>query len=165
MMNLHIFHSLFLDNTPELPPHEEFRGFVAGISSRETRIIKEGAYIMMESPDELFCKRVYEIAAQIPRGKVMTYGQIALQIGNPKAGREVGRAMALTPSELQIPCHRVVNKSGAMAPDYVFGGADKQRAMLEREGVTFKADGCINMAKHLWQSEPQQPSLQGELFS
>lgn len=120
---------------------------------------------MLELPDEQFCKRVYEIAAQIPKGKVMTYGQIASLLGDPKAAREVGRAMAITPAELQIPCHRVVNKSGAMAPGYVFGGADKQRAMLEREGVTFKADGCINMAKHLWQSETQQSSLQGELFS
>jgi methylated-DNA-protein-cysteine methyltransferase-like protein len=120
---------------------------------------------MPELPDEQFCKRVYEIAAQIPEGKVMTYGQIATQLGKPRAAREVGQAMAITPAELQIPCHRVVNKSGAMAPGYVFGGADKQRAMLEQEGVTFKADGCINMSKHLWQSEAQKPSLQGELFS
>lgn len=120
---------------------------------------------MVEAPNELFCKRIYEIAAQIPEGKVMTYGQIATLLGRPSASREVGRAMAMTPAELRIPCHRVVNKAGAMAPGYVFGGADKQRAMLEQEGVTFKADGCINMAKHLWQSETQEPSLQGELFS
>jgi methylated-DNA-protein-cysteine methyltransferase-like protein len=119
---------------------------------------------MPELPDEQFCKRVYEIAAQIPEGKVMTYGQIATELGDSRAAREVGKAMAITPAELQIPCHRVVNKSGSMAPGYVFGGADKQRAMLEQEGVTFKTDGCINMAKHLWQSETKQPSLQGELF-
>ena len=120
---------------------------------------------MLEFLDEKFCKQVYEIAARIPEGKVMTYGQIAALLGRPSASREVGRAMAMTPPELQIPCHRVVNKSGALAPDYVFGGADKQRAMLEQEGVTFKADGCIHMGKHLWQSEATPPSLQGELFS
>jgi methylated-DNA-protein-cysteine methyltransferase-like protein len=118
---------------------------------------------MPELPDEQFCKRVYEIVAQIPEGKVITYGQIATLLGEPRMAREVGRAMAITPAELQIPCHRVVNKAGTMAPGYVFGGAEKQRAMLEQEGVTFKADGCINMSKHLWQSEAKQPSLQGEL--
>jgi methylated-DNA-protein-cysteine methyltransferase-like protein len=119
---------------------------------------------MPELPDEQFCKRVYEIAAQIPAGKVMTYGQIAALLDAPRAAREVGRAMAITPVELHISCHRVVNKSGAMAPGYVFGGAEKQRAMLEQEGVTFKADDCINMAKHLWQSETKHQPLQGELF-
>ena len=118
---------------------------------------------MPELPDEQFCKRVYEIVAQIPEGKVITYGQIATLLGEPRMAREVGRAMAITPAELQIPCHRVVNKAGAMAPGYVFGGAEKQRAMLEREGVTFKTDGRINMSKHLWQSETKQSSLQGEL--
>lgn len=115
--------------------------------------------------DDRFCKRVYDIVAQIPAGKVTTYGQIAILLGDPKAAQKVGRAMAITPSGFQIPCHRVVNKSGIMAPGLVFGGADKQRAMLEQEGVTFKADGGINMSKHLWPSGVQSPSQQGELFS
>jgi methylated-DNA-protein-cysteine methyltransferase-like protein len=50
-----------------------------------------------------------------------------------------------------------------MAPNYAFGGADVQREMLEKEGVTFKADGCIDMRKHLWQPEVKQQSLQEEL--
>jgi methylated-DNA-protein-cysteine methyltransferase-like protein len=116
-----------------------------------------------DAADESFFKRVYEIVAQIPEGKVITYGQIAVMLGVPKDAQKVGWAMASTPADLQIPCHRVVNKSGAMAPDYAFGGAEKQRAMLEKEGVTFKADGCIDMRKHLWRLEVEQPSLQEEL--
>lgn len=116
-----------------------------------------------DAADEQFFKRVYEIVAQIPEGNVITYGQIAATLGDAKAAQKVGWAMASAPAELQLPCHRVVNKSGAMAPDAVFGGADKQRAMLEQEGVTFTDDGCIDMRKHLWQPEAKQPSLQGKL--
>ena len=116
-----------------------------------------------DASDENFFKRVYEIVAQIPEGKVTTYGQIAAMLGDPKAAQKVGWAMASTPADLQIPCHRVVNKSGALAPNYAFGGANVQRAMLEKEGVTFKADGCIDMQKHVWRLEVKQQSLQEEL--
>lgn len=97
-----------------------------------------------------FFMKVYEIAAQIPPGKVATYGQIASKLGNPMAARIVGEAMRKTPEFLNIPCHRVVNKAGAMAPGYAFGGDFRQREMLEKEGVVFKEDGCIDMKKCLW---------------
>ena len=97
-----------------------------------------------------FNERVYEIAARIPEGKVATYGQIAAMLGNPMAARAVGSAMRNTPEYLYIPCHRVVNKSGALAPRYAFGGIEKQRGLLEKEGVGFKENGCIDMQKHLW---------------
>lgn len=93
---------------------------------------------------------LYDIVARIPKGMVTTYGQIAIMLGDPQGARAVGRAMQRVPCHLDLPCHRVVNKAGAMAPDFVFGGADKQRAILEREGVTFTADGCIDMKRHLW---------------
>jgi methylated-DNA-protein-cysteine methyltransferase-like protein len=59
--------------------------------------------------------------------------------------------MRSAPKNLNLPCHRVVNKSGAMAPDYIFGGAANQRSKLALEGITFKEDGCIDLAKNLWQ--------------
>lgn len=99
--------------------------------------------------NEFFFK-VQEIAAQIPSGKVATYGQIASKLGNPMAARIVGEAMRKTPEYLNIPCHRVVNKAGAMAPGYAFGGDLRQREMLEKEGVVFKENGCIDMKKCLW---------------
>ena len=97
-----------------------------------------------------FCKKVYEIVARIPEGRVATYGQIAAMLGSPMAARAVGRAMQSTPEYLVIPCHRVVNKSGVLAPAYAFGGKEKQRAVLEAEGVAFKENGCIDMKKSLW---------------
>lgn len=97
-----------------------------------------------------FFARVYNVVSKIPSGKVATYGQIALLLGEPRSARIVGWAMRTAPKELCLPCHRVVNRLGKMAPDYVFGSSDLQRAILISEGITFKEDGCINMKKHVW---------------
>jgi len=58
--------------------------------------------------------------------------------------------MRAAPRYLQLPCHRVVNKSGSLAPDYAFGSKDVQRELLKSEGITFLEDGRIDMKKHLW---------------
>ncbi len=97
-----------------------------------------------------FFDQVYRIVAQIPPGKVATYGQIATLLGEPRNARVVGWAMHSAPKELGLPCHRVVNKSGGMGPGYLFGPG-QQRMLLESEGVTFKENGCIDMSKHLWE--------------
>lgn len=94
---------------------------------------------------------VYEIVSKIPEGKVATYGQIAAMLGSPRGARTVGWAMGCAPYGL--PCHRVVNKLGCLAPDHVFGSVDNQRARLEDEGITFLANGCIDMDRHLWKPE------------
>ncbi len=97
-----------------------------------------------------FFHEVYKIVSRIPEGKVATYGQIATMLGNPLLARKVGEAMQNIPEYLNIPCHRVVNKAGAMAPAYAFGGDGKQREMLEKEGIVFKENGCIDMKSCLW---------------
>ncbi|GAA0729589.1 MGMT family protein [Clostridium malenominatum] len=97
-----------------------------------------------------FFQRVYKIVSQIPEGKVATYGQIALLLGEPRSARIVGWAMKAAPEELKLPCHRVVNKFGEMAPSYVFGSMEFQRDVLISEGITFKENLCIDMKKHLW---------------
>lgn len=99
-----------------------------------------------------FYQKVYEIVSDIPEGRVATYGQIAWMAGKPEAPRAVGYAMSRAPLELGLPCHRVVNREGRMAPGHVFGGEQQQRVLLEQEGVTFKENGCIDMEKHLWRS-------------
>lgn len=96
-----------------------------------------------------FFQRVYALVAKIPPGKVMTYGQIAARLGGFYSGRTVGFAMRAAPAERNLPCHRVVNKQGEMAPGYCFGGAARQRGMLKKEGVAFRRDGRINMEKSL----------------
>lgn len=104
----------------------------------------------MKAENTDFFKRVYDIVAQIPAGCVMTYGQIAQILGNPRAARAVGYAMNGAPPARNLPCHRVVNRLGTMAPGYLFGGQENQRHLLEQEGVTFLADGRIDLKKHLW---------------
>jgi len=99
--------------------------------------------------DGLF-DEVYKIVAMIPPGKVVTYGQIASMLASPGSARTVGWAMHSAPARLNLPCHRVVNKAGQLAPGFVFGGYEVQRAELEAEGVIFKKDGRIDMRKCLW---------------
>lgn len=94
--------------------------------------------------------RIYDIVAQIPVGKVATYGQIAALAGMPRGARVVGWAMRAVPEELALPCHRVVNRLGTLAPEYAFGGQEVQRSLLEAEGITFRINGSIDMKKHLW---------------
>ena len=94
-----------------------------------------------------FFNQVYDLVARIPPGKVMTYGQIAARLGGYHSGRTVGFAMRVAPAERKLPCYRVVNIKGEMAPGYVFGGAERQRAMLRAEGVRFMPDGRIDMAR------------------
>ena len=99
---------------------------------------------------EGFFQKVYGLVSQIPSGKVATYGQIAEILGQSRNARIVGWAMKAAPEELKLPCHRVVNKQGELAPNYVFEDKSVQRAILEYEGITFLKDGRINMKKHLW---------------
>lgn len=106
------------------------------------------------SPDEQtpsgFFQKVYELTAKIPCGFVASYGQIAAMTGAPRNARTVGYAMNGVPAGTTLPCHRVVYKDGSLAPEYAFGGSAVQRELLEREGVTFLADGRIDMERHTW---------------
>jgi methylated-DNA-protein-cysteine methyltransferase-like protein len=100
-----------------------------------------------------FFEKVYEAVKRIPKGKVATYGQIALLCGSPRAARQVGYALHVNPQPFVIPCHRVVNRFGALAPAFAFGGVDVQKALLEREGVAVDDDGKIDLSKYLWKIE------------
>lgn len=100
--------------------------------------------------EEGFFCQVYQLVAQIPLGKVATYGQIALLAGRPRAARMVGWAMASAPPEKKLPCHRVVAGTGRLAPGDIFGGEGIQRQLLEEEGVAFLPDGRIHMKVSLW---------------
>jgi methylated-DNA-protein-cysteine methyltransferase-like protein len=70
---------------------------------------------------------------------------LALLAGRPNNSRLVGKIMSCAPRDLSS--HRVVNHSGRTVPDW-----PQQREHLEQEGVTFKANGCVDMKKHLWRS-------------
>ena len=110
---------------------------------------------MKDDPDRMtaeqaraFGEDVLNIVSQIPRGKVTTYGHIAALAGWPSHARMVGRTLRYTPGAEELPCHRVVNIVGRTAP-----GWSRQRALLEEEGVTFKANGHVDMGRHLWKPD------------
>lgn len=101
-----------------------------------------------------FFEKVYEIVEQIPCGKVATYGQIARMCASPRSSRAVGYALHVNPRPGIIPCHRVVNREGRLAPAFAFGGPEVQAALLEREEVfVFQGeDGLlyVDLDKYLW---------------
>lgn len=92
-----------------------------------------------------FFDRIYDVVKKIPKGKVMTYGQVALVIGTRDA-RKVGWALHAN-TDIKIPCHRVVNKDGMLAKTYAFGGEKEQKLKLLSEGVTFLSNGYVDMQK------------------
>lgn len=105
--------------------------------------------------DETFVQRVYAQVAAVPFGRVATYGKIAELAGYPRASREVGVVLGRVPDKSPLPCHRIVNKNGTLAPSHAFGSQARQRAMLADEGVTFLPDGTIDIPRHLWPDDPQ----------
>jgi methylated-DNA-protein-cysteine methyltransferase-like protein len=95
-----------------------------------------------------FFEKVYEVVKKIPEGKVATYGQIAYAVGSPRAARQVGFALHVNPEPGIIPCHRVVNRFGGLAPAFAFGGVEVQAQLLRAEGVEVSEDGFVDLEKY-----------------
>lgn len=96
-----------------------------------------------------FFQKVYEAVKKIPKGKVATYGQIAHAIGAPRAARQVGWALHVNPAPGIIPCHRVVNRTGRLAPAFAFGGEEVQASLLRAEGVEVSEAYTVDLSKYL----------------
>jgi len=88
-------------------------------------------------------EKIYEVVLKIPKGRVATYGQVAFLAGNPRWARVVGYALHQNPKPFIIPCHRVVNRFGEVSSAFAFGGGNRQRELLLKEGVEFDADGRV----------------------
>lgn len=97
--------------------------------------------------------RIYDIVRKIPKGKVATYGQIAMLAGNPRWARVVGYALHVNPEPYGesggIPCHRVVNRFGETSAAFAFGGRDVQAELLRAEGVEV-VDGKVSLSEFMW---------------
>ena len=93
-----------------------------------------------------FFERVYAVVRRVPKGRVISYGEIAKILGCPRAARQVGWAMRRCPDELSW--QRVIREDGTIA-----GGAyaPLRRAMLEAEGVPFTQDGRVAIDRCRWQ--------------
>lgn len=105
---------------------------------------------MEPTAKEGFFERVYQMVEQVPEGMVATYGQIAKLVGEPRRARYVGYALHVNPRPGIIPCHRIVFADGRLAPGFAFGGPEAQRELLEAEGVSFLADGHVDLSANRW---------------
>ena len=114
----------------------------------------------MEREEGQFAQDVYALVAQIPKGRVMTYGQIAALCGSPRSARIVGQVAHWGPPDL--PWQRVVNKNGGLAAGYTSGGREAHKHDLQLEGVEVGDDYTVDVHRLIWWpsgSEPAQTSL------
>ena len=82
-----------------------------------------------------FNEDVYKVVRRVPKGHVVTYGQIAMALGKPGASRAVGNALHANPDGDATPCFRVVNAKGELTKAFVFGGVDEHKRRLEEDGI------------------------------
>ncbi len=121
------------------------------------------------SAGQVFRDRVLGIVRAIPRGRVLTYGDVAVLAGAPRASRQVGRIMYFYGR--RVPWQRVINHYGGLST-YKVGSGELQRALLQEEGVEFGADGTVDLKKYRWRPRPSTlarlelpPALVGEINS
>ena len=96
-------------------------------------------------------RRIYAVVRRIPRGRVMTYGQVAVYAGLPGHARQVGYALHALDDDT-VPWHRVINAQGRVSPRSTPGWEGFQRQLLEAEGVTFNERGAIDLRRYRWES-------------
>lgn len=97
-----------------------------------------------------FSERVYACVRRIPPGRIVNYGGVAALVGKPRAARGVGYALGHLPADTDVPWWRVVNRRGAVSTSPLTGVAQRQRALLEREGVAFDEKGEASWERFGW---------------
>ena len=116
----------------------------------------------MDQGNPEYRERVYKIVRRIPRGRVMTYGQIAELLGEGYTARTVGFCMHSSPDG--TPWHRVINAQGKTSTGRVVLPHDKQQRLLEQEGVVFNKSNRCDLETYLWIPKTKAAPAQGSLF-
>ena len=134
----------------------------SGIGPRTVRLNQSAGSFTFRSalrpmPDDAppdFFSRVYATVARIPAGRVSTYGHLARHLGMGRSARTVGWALKMVAASdagpLAVPCHRVVNRMGALTGRLHFETPTVMEERLRAEGVAFTDDGRVDLAVHLW---------------
>lgn len=99
--------------------------------------------------EQSFFDKVYDVARQIPYGRVTSYGAIAKYLGAARSARMVGWAMNSS-SAKDVPAHRVVNRVGILTGKHHFGGTNLMQQLLENEGIKVKDNQIVDFQKHFW---------------
>ncbi len=102
-------------------------------------------------------QKIYAAVKKIPRGKVATYGQVALLAGLGRHARQVGYALHALPDGKKIPWHRVINAKGEISARSSGDHDEQQRVLLEKEGVVFGMHGRVSLEKYRWRPESNEP--------
>lgn len=110
----------------------------------------------MNVNDKIYRERVYAIVRDIPPGKVMTYGQIAIILGEGYTARTVGYVMHGADSE-SVPWQRVINSQGKCSTGRLTIPMNLQQELLEAEGVVFNAGGRCDLREFQWYPEGSEP--------
>lgn len=97
-----------------------------------------------------FFEKVYQVAEQIPYGRVTSYGAIAKYLGTPKSARMVGWAMNASHVNPKVPAHRVVNRIGVLSGKHHFEGTNLMQQLLESEGVEVLDHQIKNFESLFW---------------
>ena len=114
-------------------------------------------------PDSNFRERVWAFVRSVPEGKVVTYGQVAAMLGVPYGARAVGMVLSNTPASAEVPCQRVVNRWGRLAPTYGWGGPEEHRRDLEAEGVYVRPDFTVDLEQYQWWPDVAADPEAGEM--
>jgi methylated-DNA-protein-cysteine methyltransferase-like protein len=102
-------------------------------------------------PDDSFFDLVHEVARQIPKGRVTSYGAIAACLGTRLSARMVGWAMMRThPAKNPVPAHRVVNRNGLLTGRHHYNPPEKMQELLEKEGVSVKDNQVVDFSRLFW---------------
>lgn len=105
---------------------------------------------MESDTNQGFFHKVYEVAKQIPYGRVTSYGAIARYLGSAGSARMVGWAMNASGSVEDVPAHRVVNRNGMLTGKHHFQGTNLMQQLLESEGVAVVDNQITDFEKHFW---------------
>lgn len=97
-----------------------------------------------------YADEVYAILDKIPKGKVVTYKQIAIMLGNKNLSRVVGNVLHKNPLPLIHPCYKIVNSKGELAKNFGYGGIEKQKEMLMKDGIKV-SEYKVNLDKYRWE--------------
>jgi methylated-DNA-protein-cysteine methyltransferase related protein len=105
-----------------------------------------------------FHRLVYRVVRKVPRGTVVTYGQVAAILGHPRAARAVGTALRQLPPVLlrAVPWQRVINATGRISHRGDVLRADQQRELLEAEGVSFDRSGRVDLRRVRWKGPKRE---------
>lgn len=100
---------------------------------------------------ETFFELVFEVARQIPKGRVTSYGAIAACLGARSSSRMVGWAMfGAGKVRPKVPAHRVVNRNGMLSGKHHFETPTRMKELLEKEGIKVKKDTVVNFKQLFW---------------